>query len=414
MRNVVLLTVDALRADHCSCYDYDRKTTPFLDSLADAGVRVIDAFSASSHTREAIPAMLSGQYPHRAVGADFRLAADSLPELLPSEYRTGAFHSNPFLSRAYGFDAGFDAFDDDLFLGNRRYLALAQRLFDKLRDRHYAPAETINSRATSWLDGLDGGPFFLWNHYMDPHGPYHPPADYADTFGPTTDGARAAKQLYHRATSRPNEISDAERRELIDSYDAEIRYLDDCLADFIDTLESMGLREETLVIVTADHGDAFGEEGRFGHPRHLLDALVCVPMVLDGPTVPPTEVAGPASLLDVAPTILEVAGVSTADAFPGTALQRQWHESSGECGPVLSEVRDGQTWRFRADDGRQTVHYECRGPTLDERAGPAGETELAATLREHLRGIRGVDDDRTVTDDVPSSVKGRLDALGYR
>jgi len=139
--NIVLLTADALRADHLGCYGYRRDTSPVLDAFDQESLRFTNAYSASSHTREAVPALLTGEYPDVAIGSDYRLATDTVASTLSEAgFATAGFHSNPFVSRAYGFDRGFDTFDDDLHLGQHKLIALAQRAIDKLRNRHYARA----------------------------------------------------------------------------------------------------------------------------------------------------------------------------------------------------------------------------------------------------------------------------------
>ncbi|ELY63486.1 sulfatase [Natrinema versiforme JCM 10478] len=110
--NVILLSADALRADHLSCYGYHRDTSPVLDELANESIRFTQAYSASSHTREAVPALLTGEYPDVAIDSNYRLATDTIASQLSEEgFATSSFHSNPFVSRVYGFDSGFD---DDL------------------------------------------------------------------------------------------------------------------------------------------------------------------------------------------------------------------------------------------------------------------------------------------------------------
>ena len=109
--HVVVLSADALRADHLSCYNYQRETSPVLDDLAAESLRFTNAYSASSHTRKAVPALPTGEYPDSAVDEDYRLASETVATTLSERgFATGGFHSNPFVSRAYGFDRGFDTF----------------------------------------------------------------------------------------------------------------------------------------------------------------------------------------------------------------------------------------------------------------------------------------------------------------
>lgn len=318
--NIILLSIDALRADHLGAHGYKRETTPFLDELAEREIEFKTAISASSHTREAVPALLSGRYPDvfAANGYQYvpKTVADRLSEV---GYRTAGFHSNPYVSRAYGFDSGFDTFDDDLVLGQNRFVALAQRAVNKYvlnRGEYHARAAEINDRSLSWLNSVDDGqPFFLWNHYMDPHGPYNPPAKY--TYADCELSNDEAQTLYQKTIDHPDEITERERQSLIDAYDGEIRYLDEQLRTFFAALDDRGLLEESLIVVTADHGDAFGEHGYYTHPRYLHESLLHVPLIVSLPGEGRNNtVMMPVSTLDIVPTMLEYAGES------GTELLR--------------------------------------------------------------------------------------------
>lgn len=209
---IILLSIDALRADHLGYHGYDRDTSPFLDELATETRSFDRAISASSHTRESVPALLSGRFPNRFAEAGFRLVTDSVAtHLSDTGYRTGAFHSNPYASRAYGFETGFDTFDDDLTLGRNRFVALAQRALNKFvfnRGEYHARADEINDRSFEWLDSLaDDDQFFLWNHYMDVHGPYNPPVT---EFSETELSNADAQKLYQKCIKRPDELTDEE------------------------------------------------------------------------------------------------------------------------------------------------------------------------------------------------------------
>lgn len=438
-RNVVLLTVDALRADHLSRHGYERATTPALDRFAAGGVRFTNASSPSSHTREAVPALLSGRYPTDAVDGGYALAADTVAAVLADEgFATGGFHSNPYVSRAYGFGAGFDAFDDDLHLGRHRLVALAQRALDKLRNRHYAPAETITARATDWLDGVDE-PFFCWAHYMDPHGPYAPPRSYQEQFHGSRVGERRAQRLYRKAVSRPDDVTDAERREMVDCYDGEIRYTDESVDAFLAGLRDGGLLEDTLVVVTADHGDGFGEHGYYGHPRRLFDDLLGVPLFVVGPGVPAATVETPVSTLDVVPTILAGVGLEST-GYPGTPLDAAWSADGSHPGRAFASVRgqgdesNRRRFSLRTDAWKVVLERDAASGAVLEAAafdlrrdpgetdpldpGAVDEGEATATL-EALREksatqIAAASPDAGEADDVDPAVAERLETLGYK
>jgi arylsulfatase len=410
MTNVVLLTVDALRADHLSCYGYHRDTTPVLDELARENARFTATYSTSSHTREAVPSILTGGYPSDVVGPDYRLAAPTVANLLGDSASTAGFHSNPYASRAYGFDDGFDTFDDDLYLGQHRLVALAQRAWDKLRNHHYARADDINERSLDWLDGVDG-PFFLWNHYMDVHGPYEPPEPFRSQFydGDVTD--RTAQRLYSRAIKEPESITADERQTLLDLYDGELRYTDAKIGAFLDALAERGLREETLVLISSDHGDAFGEHGHYEHPRHVYDELVHVPLFVVGDAVPTRVVDAPTSTLDLVPTILRAFGVEGPD-LPGVALQDVLDDPAAYAGRhVISEARGVDRpalRRYSVRSREETREYET-----DDGTPPTGGGPLVETLRQHVESRDGTKVNET-TEAADGAVADRLEALGYK
>jgi arylsulfatase len=418
-RSVVLLTVDALRADHLSSYGYDRETSPTLDRLAEDGVRFQRAYSQSSHTREAVPAMLTGRDPDAAVDEQYLLSADTVASrLADTEIATGGFHSNPFVSRAYGFDRDFDAFDDDLHLGQHKLLALAQRALDKLRNRHYARADRINERAFDWLDNRDSERFFLWAHYMDVHGPYEPPEPYRSRFGEPELSDREAQRLYKRAIDDPESITERDRQTLIDLYDGEIAYVDEQISQFVAGLQDRGLWEETLVLVSADHGDAFGEHGYYEHPRYLHEELTRVPLLVLGEGVGSAVPSIPASTADLVPTVLSALGVDTT-GLPGDSLLDLAESAPGEDDrTVFSQARgegaDDGVRRFAARDREGACFLErdlSDGSILSEDGD--GSRELSTALREHSRDRIGFGDATTDAGET-EAVSDRLEALGYK
>ncbi|PSP75013.1 arylsulfatase [Halobacteriales archaeon QS_3_64_16] len=469
-RNVVLLSIDALRADHLSYHGYDRTTSPFLDSLTDRTANFRTAISASSHTREAMPALLTGQYPDIFGQNGYRLVAESVATMLSArEYRTAGFHSNPYLSRAYGYDDGFDAFFDDLVLGRNRLVALAQRALSKFvfkRGRYHVRAAELNRRSLEWLDSLDRPatpsasdptdpePIFLWNHYMDVHGPYNPPGDYSYADQEPSDGD--AQALYQKCIKRPEAITESERRLLVDLYDGEIRYLDAQIEAFFEELTERGLLKESLVILTADHGDGFGEHGYYTHPRQLHEELLAVPLLISLPgTAGAARIDTPVSTLDIVPTILDFVG-GDASALPGTSLLNLLAESepgSGSAseshpGVVYSSARledengnDRDVVRFAARDERSkhvldrhidtgkvtneqsfdlTVDRLEREPIevgLESTPTEGRFEELRSRLREHS-ATRLREGDPSIGPDVETEtteeIEDRLEALGYK
>ncbi len=408
--NVILLSADALRADHLSCYGYHRETSPVLDELAEESIRFTNAYSASSHTREAVPALLTGEYPDVAVDSGYHLASETVASTLSEEgFATGGFHSNPFVSRAYGFDEGFDHFDDDLHLGQHKLIALAQRALDKLRNRHYARADEINERSLSWMDSLaEDEPFFLWNHYMDTHGPYEPPGEYATLYADDGLSGRDAQSLYQRAIDDPDSITDEERQLLIDLYDAEIRYNDEQIGAFLDVLREREVLEESLLIVTADHGDAFGEHGYYEHPRYLHDEITHVPLFVRPPGGAGQVVEEPVSTLDIVATIEASMGGSGVSLLDSVAEDRRvFSQARGE-----GEDSHLRRYVVRARDGA------CFGERDTESGaiafGDVTDRALRSELEAHIeQRVRVENGDEAAEDEVDEEIERRLSALGY-
>jgi arylsulfatase len=415
-RNIILLSADALRADHLSCYGYHRETSPVLDELAEESIRFTNAYSASSHTREAVPALLTGEYPDVAIDANYRLATETIASTLSEEgFATGGFHSNPFVSRAYGFDEGFDHFDDDLYFGKHKLIALAQRAFDKLRNRHYARAEEINERSLAWVDALDDDePFFLWNHYMDTHGPYEPPGEYAQLYTETSISDRDAQSLYQRAIKNPDSITDDERDLLIDLYDAEIRYNDNRIGEFLTELRERGILEESMLVITADHGDAFGEHGYYEHPRYLYDEITHVPLIVRPPGgADGDDISTPASTLDIVETLTQSVesdrGGERNSLFELPADRTVFLQARGE-----KDDSDIRRYALRTEDGAcfcernqktEAIEFtQCSHRSLRERLGEHVETRVRQENGTDMRDSGEVDEE----------IGRRLEALGYK
>jgi len=417
--NVILLSADALRADHLSCYGYHRDTSPMLDELAEESIRFTNAYSASSHTREAVPALLTGEYPDVAVDADYSLATETVASTLSKEgFTTAGFHSNPFVSRAFGFAKGFDKFDDDLHFGKHKLVALAQRALDKLRNRHYARADEINERSLEWIDSLnDGQSFFLWNHYMDTHGPYEPPEGYATMYSDRALSGREAQSLYRRAIRDPDSITKGERQLLIDSYDGEIRYNDEKIGEFLNELRNRNLLERSLVIVTADHGDAFGEHGYYEHPRYLDDVLTHVPLIVRLPQGIVGSVSKPASTLDIVSTIEGSVCEEACEDRVGQSL----FELSNEDRTVFMQARGEnennhlRRYALRSIDGESCFCERNRESDELEFSDCSSHT-LQAELKSHVevRIQREGDSGEREPSEVDEEIDRRLEALGYK
>ena len=304
--NVLLITVDSFRADRLGCNGYRRSTTPFLDSLVEDSVFFERAYSPSSHTREAVPSILTGTYPSRAVTRRYRILKPTVARLLRHEgYDTGAFVSAPFFTSGKGYDDGFRVFDSAYSRNGARMLAEYGR--DILSNSHFRDGYDLNDSLVGFAEDADE-PFFAWGHYMEPHAPYNRADE--TWFG---DGAydREIQMVFRKAKYVPSTVTEGEHRALVDAYDNCVRQFDEVMRDLFGQLENAGLLDETVVFVTADHGESLGEGGVYAH-RRLRPEVLRVPLWMcppHGGGAGDENVKEPVSTVDILPTVAEKVGL---------------------------------------------------------------------------------------------------------
>lgn len=326
--NVIMLCVDTLRADHCSCYGYKRETTPFLDRMAKEGTRFSQYISPSCWTTPSIMSMFTGLSPIRhGVVTTRNVLADSVPTL-PGLMRDLGYHTigvlcNPCAAGKMGFDHGFDLYDDFTIL-----LDSELNLFDvgggkKKRIHESATSKRITDLALRHAQKVpEGKPLFLFVLYYDPHGNYVPEGKYASMF---TDPAYAGK-----ADGRVYNLPDVYRYEtpadlahVVGLYDGEIRQTDDEVARLMGALKKAGIwTDDDLLVLTSDHGEEFCDHGGLKHGRTLYEEVVHVPLVLRWPGKIPagTVVNGLTEHRDLCPTILNAVGGKAREGMDGIDL----------------------------------------------------------------------------------------------
>lgn len=294
--DVILVSVDTLRADHLSSYGHTRLTTPFLDRLAAQGVRFTQARSPAPWTLPAHTSLLTGRSPlhHQVIEDDLRLdpATPVLPELFQrAGYATAGFVATLYVSRIFGFERGFDHFEDFDLHDERRNLA------------GEVVASDVLDAARRWLAGLPPGkPYFLFLHVYDAHYTYDPPAPFATLFDRAPEKGDEKYRNYAYYKKHPVEADQLAHQ--VAQYDEAIRYVDSQLEGLAGTLEG----RPTRWVVTADHGEEFGERGSWGHAHTLYAEQLHVPLILSGPGLPARVVTQPVGLEDVAPTLARWAG----------------------------------------------------------------------------------------------------------
>jgi arylsulfatase A-like enzyme len=300
--NILLITVDTLRADHVSSYGYHLKTTPNIDRLASQGARFDNAYATIPLTGPSHFSMFTGRYPQEhgaringvAVPENSKWLA--LPQIVRKfGYTNAAFVSAwPLTSRLTGLNRWFDHYDEDL---NRSY-----RVFTSMRF-----AEDVTPRAMEWLKQKPKEPFFVWVHYFDPHEPYHLRQRFAS---PDKAGEPPA------GMPQPG----AEMRDRVQRYDSEVGYMDYYVGKLLQSVDELGLGDSTLVALTSDHGESLGEHGYVGHGRRLTQNTVQVPLIfrLPGKIEAGQVIHENVTLLDLAPTLLAftVAGRVAQEEIP--------------------------------------------------------------------------------------------------
>jgi arylsulfatase len=324
---VILIVVDSLRADHVSAYGYERPTTQNLDALIAAeGIRFDDAVSASPWTCPANGALMSGRHPS-SLGASWNSLNSSLPQeaaslaeaLHDAGYYTAGFVNNACVDTNRGFAQGFDFFDD------------SQAARKGADSNNKARAFEVNALATAWLESdwlarpaAGDQPLFLFLYYMEPHVWYNPPAPYDTLYDDTYTGTLTSEVYgvgFDVVTGKivPS-ARDVEHLEAL--YDGEISYWDAHLGQLLGYLQSKGLLDNTLIVVTGDHGEAFGEHGKWVHGSALYEEEVRVPLVMryPGRIAPGQVVTTPVQSMDLMPTILEYAGATIPNDLQAVSL----------------------------------------------------------------------------------------------
>ncbi|HSP56363.1 MAG TPA: sulfatase, partial [Dehalococcoidia bacterium] len=222
---------------------------------------------------------------------------------------TGGIISMLYLGRQYGFDRGFDEYDDNSIP--------AATWYDALRDE---PAPVVTKLAVEWLRRNKASRFFLFLHFWDVHYDYVPPPPYDTMFDPEYQGTVTGVNFYHnRAINQRMPARDLQH--VIALYDGEVRWVDDHIGEILRTVEELGLADSTAIIVTADHGDEFFEHGQKGHHKTLYREVLQVPLIMRIPGMAAGQVVdSPVSLVDVMPTVLDLAGASQLPTMDGVSL----------------------------------------------------------------------------------------------
>jgi arylsulfatase A-like enzyme len=381
--NVLIVLVDALRADHLSTYGYARETAPHLDALAAESMLYRNAHAQSSWTKPSIPTLFTSLYPiqhgvyeGQARGRGGALESDVLSEdsLTVAEvfrdhgYATAAFVNNAHLEAGLGFSQGFSVYEQESF-----------------------DAPDLNDRFFTFLDAPRERPFFVYLHYLDVHWPFQPSGPYRELFPGLREDSVFESPSWRGLRDSINRgrltLSDDDVAELVSRHDAAIAEFDHHLGAMIEGLRERGLLDQTVLLLTSDHGEELLDHGRVGHGGTLYREVTEIPMLLRLPDAARAgEVETVARLLDLFPTLVSAAGIGPVDGLEGRDLLA----ASGDPPELVAETLHKRKYRISVQRDGWKLIRTYRAERERNRALP-GHFGLTAGLRVMARGTVGAE-----------------------
>jgi len=454
--NVVLVLIDALRADHLSCLGYRRQTSPFLDKLAKQGALFTNFVSNSSWTRPSVATLFTSLYPsgHHATAIRSRISEkiETLPEIMRKNgYVTGLFTNTDQVGAIFGFGQGVDHYYMWLRRSMIRFTAFhrvtmkflpsTDKWFWKLEkvrlgEKGAPEDKLLAERFLSWREELGGKPYFAYLHFMATHTPYNPPPPYHDKFLGQRSGKTFKPGWFHDIGIGFNEcdkkLPDDTEKTLVDLYDGEIAFIDDVIKSLVNALYAEN-SSESMLIITADHGESFYEHCQYEHGHSLYQENLWVPTIIYYPGKVPKglRISHPASTIDIAPTILSLAGLPPEKKFMGESLEPLLHNENEKFRPfVYSELLGRGELRSIIDErGYKLIELETEEKTVRElydlNSDPGEErnlfhdddyAEVRKGLEEKLSETRkyaSLPQFDEIEVELDPGTKERLKALGY-
>jgi len=415
--DIVLITLDAARPDHFSCYGYDRQTTPNIDHLSEESLVFTNVFALTPNTKRSVPTMITGlSYLDHQVTEDDSILSDeakTLAEYLrDAGYATACFTANPNNSRAIGDDQGYDEFFE---------------LWTEVPRTVSRTPGYLTRRALEWLAGFDEAkPLHLQLHFIPPHAPYEPAPEFDVFTEPTYDGWCDGSQRTLRWIDKAYRVAnDADLAQITALYDGNLRAVDASVAQVLDALRSRERWRDTVVLVTSDHGEAFFEHRRLMHNNTVYDEMLRVPFILrmPGGRLPDgVDLDRLATLADLTPTLLAAASVqppATLDGAdllqPGAAnearyvIARTAHRyplralRTPRWKLILTSSGQAQLFDMASDPGE---HHNVGFDNLPMLVGLGQRLTRRLAIPPSLAGVRS-------TSEAPLADQEMLEALGY-
>jgi arylsulfatase A-like enzyme/cytochrome c-type biogenesis protein CcmH/NrfG len=399
--NVVLITIDTLRADHLGCYGYKQIKTPNIDGLAADGVRFASAFAVVPVTLPSHSSMLTGTYPMLSGMHDF--SGNKLSPLQPTlasvlkqaGYQTGAVIGAAVLDSRFGLNRGFDFYYDHFDFS---------RLDEANLDEMERPGNVVADVALDWLGKNSQKKFFLWMHLYDPHSPYHPPDPYSREY---------AAHLY----------------------DGEIAFADEQVGRLLRFLKEKGIYQNTVIVLCGDHGESLGEHGEKTHGFFIYNATMHVPLIIRLPenrlpeNAAARTVADPVSLVDLMPTVLGAVGLETPSQVQGRNLLSEFRADQSNRDRVLygetflprihfnwSELRGSENTKYHFIDAPRPELYDLAKDPAEVHNLFTEKKAVAEEMRVKLTGmIRDYSAGKELAEKtgLDPALMERLKALGY-
>lgn len=318
--NVILITIDTLRADYLSCYGHPRPTSPNLDAFAGDAVLFEQVLCQSPETLPSHTSIMTGMHPrtHKVISHESKVddAITTLAEVLNKRgYVTGAVVSSHVLDAKYGLDQGFAAY-------RPVHYAYKERQRELMHQREEDPT---TEEALTWMRDHRKSRFFLWVHWFHPHRAYNPPPRYKQIFAGDYAGPAAADQndFAMRVWRDRVDLAAEDIAYMRGLYEGEVAFTDAQVGRLLDELRALNLLDNTIVVVTSDHGEILYEhEYYFGHDIALYDECTMVPLVVRIPGIgePPRRVGGLVQTIDIFPTVLEALGIACPGEVEGKSL----------------------------------------------------------------------------------------------
>jgi arylsulfatase A-like enzyme len=414
--NVILISIDTLRADHLEAYGYARKTAPNIARLAATGVLFSNAYAQAPWTLASMASLHTGLYPHQHGALTFntriRDEATTLAEALKDiNYFTIGITSAWFTTRSYGFAQGFDIFDQSQTAGA-----------DSVTGRG------ITDSAIRYLQQHRGRKFFLWIHYFDPHGDYvrHPTYGYANGYSGLLRSVLAPAHLNHVK----DRLQAEDRQYVLDVYDEEIAYTDEAIGQLLQAVQKLDLLGRSIIVLTADHGEEFLERDKIGHGTKLYQELIHVPLIVAGITgVAFHSTEEPVEIRSVGRTILNLCGASKVH-FPGAdLLTRQKSAEVQNRGVIFSEGSHAAgsddrreaaiNWGWKLIHNYDDDSYELYDLQEDRQErrnlsrGTQDQQRIAVLLARELNGFRASVHAAATPIKLSEEELKRLRSLGY-